>query len=216
MSRRPTLRLAAAIGALMASFSAQSAFAATTPATPIRSTGDAPTLPVDIGAPVKAQPLAGVLPAWQNPFMAANPKNSVHNDAWQSDAYTTPGGPLGKHLQTVSNEIGRTCITLTFDRQGRLLGSCPSITAGVGLYMLDPRTLDTLAFMQLPSVPPLAGTNPALNTTGGAYFYLDDKDRVVLAASNRRSDGDQGDLRGRRTGLPDGRRLRPHALPGRR
>ena len=38
----------------------------------------------------------------------------------------------------------------------------------------------------MPYVPPPAGTNPALNTTGGAYFYLDDRDRAVFATSDRR------------------------------
>jgi hypothetical protein len=51
--------------------------------------------------------------------------------------------------------------------------------------MLDPHTLATLAFLQLPFVPPPAGTDPATNTTGGAYFYLDNRGRVVVAASNR-------------------------------
>jgi hypothetical protein len=117
--------------------------------------------------------------------MAHNPVNSVHNDAWQSDVYTQFGGPLGKSPKTLSTSIGRTCITLTFDSKGRLIGSCTNLTDGPGLYLIDPVTLDTLAFMQLPYVPPPAGTNPATNTTGGAYFYLDNKNRVVLAASNR-------------------------------
>ena len=52
--------------------------------------------------------------------------------------------------------------------------------------MFDPDTLDILAFRQLPFVPPPAGTNPALNTTGGAYFYLDRKDRVVSATTERK------------------------------
>lgn len=52
--------------------------------------------------------------------------------------------------------------------------------------MFDPATLDTLAFLQLPFVPPPAGSNPALNTTGGAYFFLDEKGRVVSATTDRR------------------------------
>jgi hypothetical protein len=39
--------------------------------------------------------------------------------------------------------------------------------------------------VQLPYVPPPAGTNPAANTTGGAYFYLDNHDRAVVATSDR-------------------------------
>src|SRR3954462_15680079 len=154
-------------------------------ATPIQNTGPAPSTPPFIGSPATAHPVKGVRPAWQDPFMAAHPLNSVHHDAWQTDVYTQFGGPLGKSPDTFSTSIGRTCITLTFDRKGRLIGSCTNLTDGPGLYLLDPVTLDTLAFLQLPYVPPPAGTNPATNTTGGAYFYLDHKDRVVLAASNR-------------------------------
>src|SRR3954452_5885687 len=154
-------------------------------ATPIENTGPAPSTPPFIGSPATPHPVKGVRPAWQDPFMAANPLNSVHNDAWQTDVYTQFGGPLGKSPDTFSTSIGRTCITLTFDRKGRLIGSCTNLNDGPPLYLLNPVTLDTLAFMQLPYVPPPPGTNPATNTTGGAYFYLDDKDRVVLAASNR-------------------------------
>ena len=152
-------------------------------ATTIPSTTPAPSLPAFVGHAATAHPVGGVRAPWQDPFLAPDPTNSVHNDAWQSDDYRVPG-PLGRRTQTLSTSIGRDCITLTFDRRGRLLGSCTDLTHGPGLYLLDPRTLDTLAFMQLPYVPPPAGTNPALNTTGGAYFYLDNRSRAVLAASN--------------------------------
>ena len=158
--------------------------AAPIPASPITETGPAPSTPSYIGKPAKPDPVA-TSPVWQHPFMAPNPRNGVHNDAWQSDAYTQFAGPLGIAPETLSTEIGRTCITLTFDSAGRLIGTCTNLTQGPGLYLLDPTTLDTLAFKQLPFVPPPEGTNPALNTTGGAYFYLDDKDRVVVAAANR-------------------------------
>ena len=174
---------AAAAAAVLASLVA--APVAASAATPIQNTGPAPSTPPYIGHPATPHAVGGVRPAWQDPFMALDPRNSVHNDAWQTDVYTQYGGPLGKSPQTLSTSIGRTCITLTFDPKGRLIGSCTNLTDGPGLYLLDPVTLDTLAFMQLPYVPPPPGTNPATNTTGGAYFYLDDKNRVVLAASNR-------------------------------
>src|SRR3954471_9568176 len=159
--------------------------APTLAATPIQNTGPAPSTPPFIGNPATPHPVKGVRPAWQDPFMAPNPRNSVHNDAWQTDVYSQFGGPLGMSPDTFSTSIGRTCITLTFDTKGRLIGSCTNPTDAPGLYLLDPFPLETLAFMQLPHGPPPPGTNPATNTTGGAYFYLDDKDRVVLAASNR-------------------------------
>ncbi len=152
----------------------------------IAPTGPVATVPAYVGSAAKAKPVTGVIPAWQHPLMAANPKNGVHNDAWQTDNYTSISGPLGRSPQVLSSGFGRTCITLTFDRKGRLIGSCTNLSQGPALYMLDPVTLDTLAFLQLPFVPPPAGTNPALNTTGGAYFYLDHRDRVVVASADRR------------------------------
>ncbi len=161
------------------------ATSAAVPAAPIQDTGPSPTLPAFIGAAAHANPVPSVAAPWQDPFMAPDPGNSVHNDAWQSDNYTQLSGPLGHELQTLSTGIGRDCITLTFDSQGQLISTCTDLTHGPALYLIDPQTLATLAFMQLPFVPPPASTNPALNTTGGAYFYLDNHGRVVVAASNR-------------------------------
>src|SRR3954447_26153255 len=177
--------LPAALAIAAALLAAPLATAAPQPPKPIENTGPAPSTPPFIRHPARAHPGTGRRTAWQDPFMARNPLNSVHNDAWQTDVYTQFSGPLGKSPQTLSTSIGRTCITLTFDKEGRLIGSCTNLTDGPALYLLDPTTLDTLAFMQLPYVPPTGNTNPATNTTGGAYFYLDGKDRVVLAASNR-------------------------------
>jgi hypothetical protein len=176
-----------ATGVLLAALAtAAPAAAQVGPATPLVATGPQPSVAPFTGDAVTPRAVPGVLPAWTSPFMARNPRNSVHNDPWQTDTYTAFGGPRGRDLETLSARIGRTCITLTFDRRGRLIGSCTNLPDGPGLYLLDPRTLATLAFHQLPYVPPPAGTNPALNTTGGAYFFLDHRDRVVVAASDRR------------------------------
>jgi hypothetical protein len=173
-------------GVLLTVLIAAAAASGATPAVPIQDTGPTPTLPAFIGRAAVAHPVPGVGAAWQDPFMAPDPLNSVHDDAWASDNYTSLSGPLGRHPQVLSTALGRDCITLTFDRKGRLIGTCSDLTHGPGLYLLDPRTLATQAFMQLPYVPPPNGTDPATNTTGGAYFYLDNRDRVVLAASNQR------------------------------
>jgi hypothetical protein len=163
---------------------ASGAASAATPAVAIQATGPTPTLPAFIGAAFHPNPVPGVAAPWQNPFMATDPRNSVHNDSWQSDNYGEFSGPLGRHLQTLSTGIGRDCITLTFNNKGQLITTCTDLTHGPGLYVIDPRTLATLAFKQLPFIPPPVGTNPATNTTGGAYFFLDNRGRVVVAASN--------------------------------
>ena len=162
------------------------AAAGATPAVPIQNTGPVPTLPAFMGRAAIPNPVPGIGPVWQDPFMALDPRNSVHNDAWASDNYTALSGPLGHRTQTLSTAIDRDCITITFDTAGRLIATCTDLTHGPGLYLLDPRNLATLAFLQLPFIPPPAGTDPALNTTGGAYFYLDNRGRVVVAASSRR------------------------------
>jgi hypothetical protein len=156
------------------------------PAAPLTPSGPAPTLPAHTGKAFTADPVAGVTPAPQNPQMAPNPKNNVHNDTWMTDNYASLSGPLGRSPAAFSTTVQRVCVTLTFDRRGRLVATCTDLAHGPGLYMFDATTLDQLAFMPLPYVLPPAGTNPATNTTGGAYFYLDEQDRAVIATSDRR------------------------------
>ncbi len=155
-------------------------------ASPIPGAAVPTTRPAFTGTPATAQPIRGVPLTPQNPFMAPNGKSNVHNDAWMTDAYRT-GGPLGRSPSVFSAVLdNRVCITITFDRRGRLVASCISATTGPRLYMLDPRTLDTLAQFALPAKPPAAGIPPALNTAGGAYFFLDHRDRAVLATTDQR------------------------------
>src|SRR5689334_18940942 len=143
------------------------------PATPIATSGPAPSTPSFIGHPATAKVFPGVPAAWQNPLMARNPLSGVHNDAWQSDSYTQYGGPLGMSPQVLSNAIGRVCISITFDKQGRIIATCSNLQGPV-LYLMNPDTLDVLAELTLPFQP--ATGNPATNTTGGAYFFLDNQD----------------------------------------
>jgi hypothetical protein len=158
--------------------------AARTPATPIKQDGTT-ALPAFRGAPATARPITGIPKTPQNPFMARNMDSGVHNDAWQTDAYTR-SGPLGRSPSVFSADLGgRVCITLTFDSKGRIVASCISLAEGPRLFMLDPSNLDTLASLQLPFRPPPAGISPLTNTTGGAYFYLDNKDRAVIATTDR-------------------------------
>jgi hypothetical protein len=54
----------------------------------------------------------------------------------------------------------------------------------VELRLLDPRTLDTIASHRLPDrvIPP--GVSP-FEAPGGAYFYLDQHDRVVVSIARQ-------------------------------
>src|SRR5579884_2333771 len=157
--------------------------------TPIPSTGTPPSKRF-IGHPARARPVRGVPRSPQNPFMAPNGTSEIHDDGWQTDVNRW-GGPLGRKPQTFSNylaasgapSIGRDCGSITFDRRGRVISICISI-GGPELYMFDPRTLATLATFSLPprqSVP----SNIFQDFTGGGYFYLDNRDRVVAATTTR-------------------------------
>jgi hypothetical protein len=119
----------------------------------------------------------------RHPFMAANGRSNVHNDAYQTDTYRQ-SGPLGGRMRMFSQSfdgaggIGSCGITIA-DRRGRLITTCVS-AASVELRLMDPKTLDTLATHELPDrvIPP--GVSP-FQAPGGAYFYVDHKDRTVVS-----------------------------------
>ena len=54
----------------------------------------APLFPKYAGAPAVAHQLKPTR-APQNPFMARNPRNNIHNDTWMTDAYQW-AGPIGQ------------------------------------------------------------------------------------------------------------------------
>jgi hypothetical protein len=119
----------------------------------------------------------------RHPFMAANGRNAVHNDAYQTDTYRN-SGPVGRRPRVFSQSIdgaggiGSCGITIAFDRRGRLITTCISATA-VELRLMDTE-LNTIASHDLPPriIPP--GVNP-LQSPGGAYFYVDNRDRAVVS-----------------------------------
>ncbi|MFD9791048.1 hypothetical protein ACFWXK_08855 [Streptomyces sp. NPDC059070] len=142
------------------------------------------------GAPATARPVPGAAPA-QNPHLAPNGRSGMHGDSWGSGTHPYPG-PLGRDPQVTSERIaalGGECATATFDAAGRLITVCGTFQ-GFLLKLLDPRTLATLAEYQLPqrsstveAITRLDFSKIFKDTSGGAYFYLDDRDRVVLADS---------------------------------
>jgi hypothetical protein len=112
--------------------------------------------------------------------MAPNGASEIHNDGWQTNAFTW-GGPLGRSPQTMSTMIIKDCGSITFDSMGRVVSVCVG-ASGPQLYMFDPNTLETLATFSLPprqSVP----SNLFQDYRGGGYFYLDDHDQVVTATT---------------------------------
>jgi hypothetical protein len=119
----------------------------------------------------------------RHPYMAANGRNAVHNDAYQTDTYRN-SGPLGADLRTFTQSydgmggLGSCGITIAFDKQGRLITTCIS-AANVELRLMD-EDLNTVASHQLPPRVIPTGVSP-FQTPGGAYFYVDNQDRAVVS-----------------------------------
>ena len=151
------------------------AAAAGSPATPIISDPRDAAVADFTGHPATPQPYrAQHLP--RHPFMAANERSNIHNDAYQSDTYNV-GGPLGRDPEVTSTLFFAECASVTFDRRGRIITVCVS-PQGATLRMLDPKTLATLASYELPAREP--GSFSFSNFSGGGYFYLDHRDRAVV------------------------------------
>jgi outer membrane protein assembly factor BamB len=155
------------------------AYAVPGPATPIPQGPNAEAPAAYLGAPAQARPIHRGSFAPRHPFMAPNGRSNLHDDAYQSDAGTTPG-PLGRDPEVLSNFFAEECASHTFDREGRLVTVCVGL-AEVTLRMLDPTTLDVLAEYSLPPRQP--SSTPFSSFGGGGYFYLDQRDRVVVPTS---------------------------------
>lgn len=112
--------------------------------------------------------------AAQNPSLAKNPFNSMHNDSWASDTYNLRApGPSGT-VETLFT--GGDCATITFDSRGRLVTLCVTLTRVVA-YVVDPQSLRVIVSREV------ATRSPSLTDfSGGGYFVLDDADRIVFPA----------------------------------
>ncbi|WP_051223310.1 hypothetical protein [Conexibacter woesei] len=174
MSRR---RLLAPLAAALA-LAAPAVASATPIADPVPT-----TLPPSTGAAFAATPFTRTA-APQNPFMATNPNNNLHDDPWMSDAYNRPGPLGGAALSPTSGAMpSALCGSLTFDRHGRILSVCPSIATPITARVIDPNTLTVTASYTL-GAPNPAGPTAFQNFTGGGYFFLDHKDRIWSATKS--------------------------------
>lgn len=133
-----------------------------------------------------ADPGSGTVPAVraaepvapQNPGLAANPWNSIHNDSWASDAYADVAGPADPLNAAVDSLFtGGDCATITFDSRGRLITLCSSLTT-VTAFVVDPTDLSVIHQEQVGSRTP-----DLTDFSGGGYFVLDDEDRIVFPAA---------------------------------
>ena len=137
-------------------------------------------VPAFIGQPARANPVTAVMPRQQHPYLAPAGKNSMHNDAAQSDSYSWRG-PLGIEPQVRSRQFHRmvgSCVAQTFNRSGQMIGTCVT-PFGVELVARDPQSLEVLARQVITRWLPIGE-----KFSGGVYFHLDSKDRVLLATND--------------------------------
>ncbi len=153
-------------------------------ATPIA--GARATAPEFLGASATPNAVMGQVPP--HPFLASDGRAAMHADAYNSDVHPGPG-PLGRapkvRTRDGSQMPGGSCPVVTVARDRRLVVLCANLFH-FELHLIDPQTLDLLARYLL---PPRPSTFEALYTldpdkimsdTSGAYFYLDEQDRIVI------------------------------------
>ena len=119
----------------------------------------------------------------EHPFMAPNGRSNVHDDAYQTDAYTL-AGPLGRDPEVLSTLRSAECGSVTFDSAGSIVTICVGVE-GPRLERIDPVTLETQAVFPLPPRAGGGGGSPFTDFSGGGYFYLDEQDRAVTPTNSR-------------------------------
>jgi hypothetical protein len=148
-----------------------------------------PSLPTDllvprfVGAPATAQPIAHP-PIPQSPWLSPDGTNSMHDDAYASDAYQV-SGPLGRSLKVTSASYGvRECATIAFDSHGRIVGLCGGLE-GFSMMVIDPVTLKPISEMRTSARNLLTSANPFTDICGGTYFFLDADDVAYPTTSKK-------------------------------
>jgi hypothetical protein len=132
--------------------------------------------PVDYSTPIDHVAIP------QHPFMAPNPGNNMHSDAYISDTYEA-SGPLGLNPEVHSRTQGFGGYgTITFDSRGRLVGVYGN-GRELQIELMDPYTLEELASYELPARSLgfiFQGVLPWKYIGAGMYFYLDEQDRAIV------------------------------------
>lgn len=139
--------------------------------------------PSYVGGASNASPVDAVSVP-QHRFLAGNGSSSMHDDGWATDSYAGPG-PVGDRVEVRTAWYGiEECASLAFDAKRRLVALCGDLK-GPQLHVIDPDTLHKESSVRLPDRQP--SDKPAWqNLCAGAYFYLDDRGRAVVATTDRR------------------------------
>jgi len=133
-----------------------------------------------------ANPLAHI-PYPQHPFLAPNGRSNMHDDAFMSDTYEVTG-PMARNaevtLRSYAGSANNLCVTITFDSRGRILTTNAEF-ARFRMLLIDPESMDALAQYLLPARNTTDPLFPYNDTSGAAYFALDNQDRAMFSdASN--------------------------------
>jgi len=173
--RKTAIVVAVAAGIFAVSTSAQAVL-------PIPSVPGPLLVPDFIGAPSSAAPFPSFTVP-QNPHLSPNGTNNMHDDAYGTNSYVGPG-PTGHATKVTSALYGvEECATAAFDRHGQIVALCGLLTGPI-LRLVNPTTLAVRASYRLPGRNFTDGANPLSDLCGGAYFYLDNQDRAVVATTN--------------------------------
>jgi hypothetical protein len=117
----------------------------------------------------------------QHPFLAPNGRSNMHNDAYMTDTYEIDG-PSGVNPEvdmiSYADDVN-TCVTLAFDSQDRIFTTSAAMLE-YKILLLDPQSLQVLASYPLPARDFLDPLFPYGDTSGAAYFVMDNQDRVLL------------------------------------
>ena len=148
---------------------------------PIPSAPGLLATPSYVGRPAMATPVAAAaLP--QHPYLARNGAGSRHGDAAASGA-SPWAGPLGLQPEVDTAWFGlQDCTTLAVDSRDRLVTLCGD-RSGPSLHVIDPETMRKSAGKDLPEW--VEGVESARDVCSTESFYLDERDRAVLATTDR-------------------------------
>jgi hypothetical protein len=123
-----------------------------------------------------------------DPYMLDSGANSMHSDSYGSNTHPW-AGPVG-HSSTVTFSGKGPCAGMAVTQQKLLLLQCGGAT-NFTMRLEDPTTLKDLATYNLPPRPSTmqaaesGSLDKIYSDSSGAYFYLDDHNRAVVADASQ-------------------------------
>ena len=109
----------------------------------------------------------------RHPFMAANGRSNIHDDAYQTDTYTRSGAARAAPCSAPRRSRASECASVTFDRAGRIVAVCVgSTTRGWSCWTRSRSRCWPHSTCRRAWSTGRAG-NPFTEFSGGGYFYLD-------------------------------------------